>query len=98
MAALTTRVSLLDPKRLDLLNLRVKEVNANLERQAALRQQQPAAAAEMDQKVWKGSFFFWGGDMDPGAADTGRLGPRGRRVRARRSTLCMSDWNGGTRW
>ena len=61
MAALTTRVSLLDPKRLDLLNLRVKEVNANLERQAALRQQQPAAAAEMDQKVWKGSFFFGGG-------------------------------------
>ena len=51
LSALTSRVALLDPKRLEVLGLRIKAINADLERQAALRQQQPAVAAEVDQKV-----------------------------------------------
>jgi hypothetical protein len=51
MAAVSSRVALLDPKRLEVLGLRIKAINSDLERQATLRLQQPAAAAEMDAKV-----------------------------------------------
>jgi len=44
-------VDLLDPKRLELFNTRLRSINTELERNSTLRQQQPAAAAEADQKV-----------------------------------------------